>query len=67
MIFDDSIKPLKNMEKRKFGKTDMNFPCSASAARKSVTTRIKRQTDVDLLLNSALRRGMNVIDTAGGV
>jgi aryl-alcohol dehydrogenase-like predicted oxidoreductase len=52
------------MEKRKFGKTDMEFSVLGFGGAEIGYNPNQTQTDVDLLLNSALDAGLNVIDTA---
>jgi aryl-alcohol dehydrogenase-like predicted oxidoreductase len=52
------------MEKRKFGKTDMQFSVLGFGGAEIGYTPNQKQTDVDVLLNSALDAGLNVIDTA---
>lgn len=52
------------MEKRKFGKTDMEFSALGFGGAEIGYTPDQKQSDVDVLLNSALDAGLNVIDTA---
>jgi aryl-alcohol dehydrogenase-like predicted oxidoreductase len=52
------------MEKRKFGKTDMEFSVLGFGGAEIGWNANQTQSDVDLLLNSALDSGLNVIDTA---
>ncbi|HXG84428.1 MAG TPA: aldo/keto reductase [Pyrinomonadaceae bacterium] len=52
------------MEKRKFGKTDMEFSVLGFGGAEIGYNPNQTQTDVNQLLNSALDAGLNVIDTA---
>lgn len=52
------------MEKRKFGKTDMEFSVLGFGGAEIGYNADQTQADVDELLNSALDAGLNVIDTA---
>lgn len=52
------------MEKRKFGKTDMDFSVLGFGGAEIGYNPNQTQADVNLLLNSALDAGLNVIDTA---
>jgi aryl-alcohol dehydrogenase-like predicted oxidoreductase len=52
------------MEKRKFGKTDMEFSVLGFGGAEIGYNPNQTQEDVDDLLNSALDAGLNVIDTA---
>jgi aryl-alcohol dehydrogenase-like predicted oxidoreductase len=52
------------MEKRKFGKTDMEFSVLGFGGAEIGYNSSQTQEDVDLLLNTALDAGLNVIDTA---
>ena len=52
------------METRKFGKTEMEFSVLGFGGAEIGYTPNQPQEDVDLLLNSALDSGLNVIDTA---
>jgi aryl-alcohol dehydrogenase-like predicted oxidoreductase len=52
------------MEKRKFGKTDMKFSVLGFGGAEIGYNPNQTQADVNLLLNSALDAGLNVIDTA---
>lgn len=52
------------MEKRKFGKTDMEFSVLGFGGAEIGYNSNQTQADVDDLLNSALDAGLNVIDTA---
>ena len=52
------------MEKRKFGKTDMEFSVLGFGGAEIGYNPNQTQADVDDLLNSALDAGLNVIDTA---
>ena len=52
------------MEKRKFGKTDMEFSVLGFGGAEIGYNAQQTQADVDELLNSALDAGLNVIDTA---
>ncbi len=52
------------MEKRKFGKTDMEFSVLGFGGAEIGYNPNQTQADVDELLNSALDAGLNVIDTA---
>src|SRR5215203_4696180 len=52
------------MEKRKFGKTDMEFSVLGFGGAEIGYNDSQTQEDVNLLLNSALDAGLNVIDTA---
>lgn len=52
------------MEKRKFGKTDMDFSVLGFGGAEIGYNPDQTQEEVDLLLNSALDAGLNVIDTA---
>lgn len=52
------------MEKRKFGKTDMEFSVLGFGGAEIGYNPEQTQADVDELLNSALDAGLNVIDTA---
>lgn len=52
------------MEKRKFGKTDMEFSVLGFGGAEIGFNPNQTQEDVNLLLNSALDAGLNVIDTA---
>lgn len=52
------------MEKRKFGKTDMEFSVLGFGGAEIGYNPNQTQDDVNLLLNSALDAGLNVIDTA---
>ena len=52
------------MEKRKFGKTDMEFSVLGLGGAEIGYNPNQTQADVDDLLNSALDAGLNVIDTA---
>ena len=52
------------MEKRKFGKTDMEFSVLGFGGAEIGYNPNQTQADVNLLLNSALDAGLNVIDTA---
>ncbi|HEY0427919.1 MAG TPA: aldo/keto reductase [Pyrinomonadaceae bacterium] len=52
------------MEKRKFGKTDMEFSVLGFGGAEIGYNPNQTQEDVNLLLNSALDAGLNVIDTA---
>src|SRR5690349_6717505 len=52
------------MEKRKFGRTDMEFSVLGFGGAEIGYNANQTQQDVDLLLNSALDAGLNVIDTA---
>ena len=52
------------MEKRKFGRTDMEFSVLGFGGAEIGYNQSQTQADVDLLLNSALDAGLNVIDTA---
>lgn len=52
------------MEKRKFGKTDMDFTVLGFGGAEIGYNPNQTQTEVDELLNSALDAGLNVIDTA---
>jgi aryl-alcohol dehydrogenase-like predicted oxidoreductase len=52
------------MEKRKFGKTDMEFSVLGFGGAEIGYNPNQTQEDVDVLLNSALDAGLNVIDTA---
>ena len=52
------------MEKRKFGKTDMDVSVLGFGGAEIGFNPDQTQKDVDLLLNSALDAGLNLIDTA---
>lgn len=52
------------MEKRKFGKTDMDFSVLGFGGAEIGYNESQTQAEVDELLNSALDAGLNVIDTA---
>lgn len=52
------------MEKRKFGKTDMEFSVLGFGGAEIGYNESQTQDEVDRLLNSALDAGLNVIDTA---
>jgi aryl-alcohol dehydrogenase-like predicted oxidoreductase len=52
------------MEKRKFGKTDMEFSVLGFGGAEIGFNAQQTQIEVDTLLNSALDAGLNVIDTA---
>ncbi|MEP7214594.1 MAG: aldo/keto reductase [Acidobacteriota bacterium] len=52
------------MEKRKFGRTDMEFSVLGFGGAEIGYNDSQTQEDVNLLLNSALDAGLNVIDTA---
>ena len=52
------------MEKRKFGKTDMEFSVLGFGGAEIGYNESQTQEEVDRLLNSALDSGLNVIDTA---
>jgi aryl-alcohol dehydrogenase-like predicted oxidoreductase len=52
------------MEKRKFGKTEMEFSVLGFGGAEIGYNPNQTQEDVNLLLNSALDAGLNVIDTA---
>lgn len=52
------------MEKRKFGKTDMEFSVLGFGGAEIGYNPNQTQADVDELLNSAIDAGLNVIDTA---
>ncbi len=52
------------MEKRKFGKTDMEFSVLGFGGAEIGYNEAQTQAEVDELLNSALDAGLNVIDTA---
>ena len=52
------------MEKRKFGGTDMEFSVLGFGGAEIGYNSEQTQEDVNLLLNSALDAGLNVIDTA---
>jgi aryl-alcohol dehydrogenase-like predicted oxidoreductase len=52
------------MEKRKFGRTDMQFSVLGFGGAELGEHDSQSQEEVDLLLNSALDAGLNVIDTA---
>jgi aryl-alcohol dehydrogenase-like predicted oxidoreductase len=52
------------MEKRKFGKTEMEFSVLGFGGAEIGYNPNQTQADVNLLLNSALDAGLNVIDTA---
>ena len=52
------------MEKRKFGKTDMEFSVLGFGGAEIGYNANQTQAEVDELLNSALDAGLNVIDTA---
>ncbi len=52
------------MEKRKFGKTDMEFSVLGFGGAEIGYDGGQTQKNVDELLNSALDAGLNVIDTA---
>jgi aryl-alcohol dehydrogenase-like predicted oxidoreductase len=52
------------MEKRKFGKTDMEFSVLGFGGAEIGFNPNQTQVDVDELLNSALDAGLNLIDTA---
>ena len=54
------------MEKRKFGKTDMNFSVLGFGGAEIGFNPHQTQADVDVLLNSAIDSGLNLIDTAAG-
>ena len=51
------------MEKRKLGKTDMEFSVLGFGGAEIGYTPGQNQADVNVLLNSALDAGLNVIDT----
>ena len=52
------------MEKRKFGKTEMEFSVLGFGGAEIGFNKQQTQMDVDALLNSALDSGLNVVDTA---
>ncbi|MDQ2745714.1 MAG: aldo/keto reductase [Acidobacteriota bacterium] len=52
------------MEKRKFGKTDMEFSVLGFGGAEIGFNKQQTQMDVDALLNSALDAGLNIVDTA---
>ncbi len=52
------------MEKRKFGKTEMEFSVLGFGGAEIGFNKYQTQIDVNALLNSALDSGLNVIDTA---
>ncbi len=54
------------MEKRKFGKTDMDFSVLGFGGAEIGFNPNQTQSDVDVLLNSAIDSGLNLIDTAAG-
>ncbi|CAA9410831.1 MAG: Oxidoreductase, aldo/keto reductase family [uncultured Pyrinomonadaceae bacterium] len=54
------------MEKRKFGKTDMDFSVLGFGGAEIGFNPQQTQEDVNQLLNSALDAGLNLIDTAAG-
>ena len=54
------------MEKRKFGKTDMKFSVLGFGGAEIGFNPHQTQADVDVLLNSAIDSGLNLIDTAAG-
>ena len=54
------------MEKRKFGKTEMEFSVLGFGGAEIGFNKTQTQADVDELLNSALDAGLNLIDTAAG-
>ena len=54
------------MEKRKFGKTDMEFSVLGFGGAEIGFNPNQTQADVDILLNSAIDSGLNLIDTAAG-
>ncbi len=54
------------MEKRKFGKTDMEVSVLGFGGAEIGFNKDQTQADVDRLLNSALDAGLNLIDTAAG-
>ena len=54
------------MEKRKFGKTDMEFSVLGFGGAEIGFNPNQTQADVDVLLNSAIDSGLNLIDTAAG-
>lgn len=55
---------IKNMERRKFGKTDMEFSVLGFGGAEIGYNPDQTQKSVDELLNAALDAGLNVIDTA---
>jgi aryl-alcohol dehydrogenase-like predicted oxidoreductase len=54
------------MEKRKFGKTELEVSVLGFGGAEIGYNRDQTQADVDLLLNSALDAGLNFVDTAAG-
>ncbi|MGI9054395.1 MAG: aldo/keto reductase, partial [Pyrinomonadaceae bacterium] len=54
------------MEKRKFGKTDMEVSVLGFGGAEIGFNPNQTQEDVNRLLNSALDAGLNLIDTAAG-
>ena len=52
------------MEKRKFGKTDIEFSVLGFGGAEIGFNQNQTQADVNLLLNSALDAGLNLVDTA---
>ena len=54
------------MEKRKFGKTEMEVSVLGFGGAEIGFNKTQTQADVDELLNSALDAGLNLIDTAAG-